>query len=102
MPMEVIRDDLWFCDECTLYAVNDDLTGIDYYLSGDAAEKRAKEVRKGVHSFGRNLVPDFDSNTGEGLNEFSSRRCDACNQPNAAGARTRFAVLGMVAKKKKK
>lgn len=99
MGMKVIRDGIWLCDDCTLYAVNDDLTGIDYYLSGAEADKRAKEVKKGVHSLGRNLVIASDSETGKGHEEFSSRRCDACNQPNAAGARTEFAILGPDKKK---
>ena len=101
MGMKVIRDDLWLCDDCTLYAVNDDLSGIDYYLSGVEADKRVKEVKKGVHSLGRNLVPDYDSQTGKGQEEFSSRACDACRQPHSAGARTRFAILGPDTKRKR-
>jgi hypothetical protein len=100
MGMKVIRDDLWLCDDCTLYAVNDDLTGIDYYLSGAEAEKRVKEVKKGVHSLGRNLVIASDSETGKGQEEFSRRGCDACGT-GLAGARTEFAILGPDTKKKR-
>lgn len=92
MAMMFDQRDLWLCDDCLFYAVNDDLSGIDYYLSGKEAEKRAAEVKKGVHSLGRNLVPDFDSETGEGIEEFSSHRCDACGT-RLAGGRHRFATL---------
>jgi hypothetical protein len=92
MAMMVDRDDLWLCDDCLFYAVNDDLSGIDYHYSGEEADKRVKEVKKGVHSLGRNLVPDFDSETGEGIEEFSSHRCDACGT-RLAGSRHRFATL---------
>lgn len=101
MPMKVVQDDLWLCDDCMLYAVNGDLTGIDYSYSGDEAEKRAKQVVRGVNSLGPHLVPDFDSETGEGMNEFMSRACDACHQPRAAGSRYRFAILGPDTKKKR-
>jgi hypothetical protein len=101
MGMKVVRDDLWLCDDCTIYAVNDDLSGIDYYLSGAEADKRVKDVKKGVHSLGRNLVIASDSESGKGQKEFSSRPCDACHQPNAAGARTEFAILGPDTKKKR-
>ena len=92
MAMKVERDDLWLCDDCTLYAVNDDLSGIDYYLSGKEAEKRRKEVTKGVHALGKHLVPDFDSETGDGIEEFSRTACDACGT-RLAGGRHRFATL---------
>src|SRR5271156_1624857 len=57
LKMEVIQDDLWLCDDCTLYAVNGDLSGIDYSFSGKEAEKRVREVTKGVNALGPNLVP---------------------------------------------
>lgn len=90
--MMVDRDDLWLCNDCLFYAVNDDLTGIDFSYSGKEADKRVKEVTKGVHSLGRNLVPDFDSETGEGIEEFSSHGCDACGS-RLAGELHRFATL---------
>lgn len=97
--MEVIQDDLWLCDDCTLYAVNGDLSGIDYGYSGKAAEKRVKEVTKGVDALGPHLVPDFDADDGEGVEEFSRRSCDGCGT-HLAGGRHRFAVLGEPKKKR--
>jgi hypothetical protein len=91
--MKIVRDDLWLCDDCAIFAVNGDLTGLDYHYGKDA-DKREKEVVKGVAALGPHLVPDYDSETGEGEEEFMTRSCDACHQPRAAGRRTRFAVLG--------
>lgn len=89
--MIVVRDDLWLCEDCMIFAVNGDLSGIDYHYSGEEAEKRAKEVTDGVAKFGPHLVPDFDSETGKGCDEFSWRGCDGCG---LAGTMHRFAVLG--------
>ena len=92
--MKTIRDDLWLCADCTAYACNGDLTGIAYCgLSDEAYEKRAKEVSDGVDTLGPHLVPDFDSETGEGYNEFAAYGCDAC-ESDLAGEFHRFAVLG--------
>jgi hypothetical protein len=99
--MKILQDDLWLCDDCVMYAVNGDLTGIDYSYSGDEADERAKEVVRGVNSLGKNLVPDFDSETGEGIEEFSRRSCDACRL-RLHGERHRFAILGPDTKKRRK
>lgn len=91
--MKILQDDLWLCDDCVMYAVNGDLTGIDYSYSGDEADERAKEVVRGVNSLGPHLVPDFDSETGEGMEEFSRTTCAGC-RTHLAGGRHRFAILG--------
>jgi hypothetical protein len=83
--MKVIDDDLWLCDDCTIYAANGDTSGIE-------GDKREREVVKGVNALGPNLVPNFDSDTGEGIRDFTWRKCDACNS-NLGGSRTRFALL---------
>jgi hypothetical protein len=48
---------------------------------------------KGLEKLGPHLVPDFDSETGEGLMEFSGAPCKACGT-HLAGYRARFAILG--------
>lgn len=83
--MKVIQDDLWLCQDCTMYAVNGDTSGIE-------SEKREREVVEGVNSLGPHLVPDFGDD-GEGEEEFSRTPCDACGT-RLAGSRTRFAILG--------
>ena len=84
MAVTVIRDDLWLCDDCALWAVNGDASGID--------GERCAKVQNGVARLGSGLVPDFDSETDDGVNEFSAAACDACGTPYA-GTRHRFAVL---------
>lgn len=84
--MEIVQDDLWLCTDCLLYAVNGDTSGIE-------SDKREKEVVEGVNALGPNLVPDFDSDTQDGIEEFSRTPCDACGT-RLAGERHRFAILG--------
>jgi hypothetical protein len=69
-----------------MVAVNGDATGIE-------SDERVAEVEAGVASLGDYLVPDFDSETEEGIREFSNCGCDACGSP-LAGTMHRFAVLG--------
>jgi hypothetical protein len=90
--MNVIYDDLWFCTDCTIAAVNDDYSSLDYYY-GDKADDRESEIRAGLESWGPHVVPDFDSNEGEGILEFAKVSCDCCNS-SLHGERHRFAVLG--------
>jgi hypothetical protein len=85
MAMEVVQDDIWFCVDCTMYAVN-----------GDLPEENEHDVTEGVNAYGPHLVMDDDPDTGEGHDDFSSCRCDACGS-RLAGERYRFAVLGKVA-----
>jgi hypothetical protein len=84
--MEIVQDDLWLCDDCTIYAVNGDMSGIE-------SERRERQVVEGVNELGPHLVPDFDSETDDGIEEFSRRPCDACGT-RLGGGRHRFAVLG--------
>ncbi len=91
MAMKVIRDDLWLCVDCTVWACNGDASGIE------GGEERVRAVRDGVAALGPHLVPDNDSETGGGIREYSSCGCDACGSP-LAGTMHRFAVLAPVIK----
>lgn len=91
--MKIVEDDLWLCPDCAIYAVNGDTSGID-------DDEREREVVEGVNALGPHLVPDYDSETGEGIEEFSRRGCDACGS-RLAGEHTRFAILGPDTKKKR-
>ena len=84
--MKVTQDDLWLCPECTIYACNGDLSGID-------SDARAKIVEDGVDGLGPHLVLDDDSETGEGHLEFAWKTCDACRS-RLGGEYYRFAILG--------
>ncbi len=86
--MDVIAEE-WLCVDCMIYAVNGDLTGIH-------GEGRCKAVEDGVcrlQEESGNLSSNFDTETGEGFEEFSNRGCDACKSP-LAGSFYRFAVMG--------
>ena len=91
--MRVIQDDLWLCTDCLIAAVNDDYIGLDYYYDKEDSTKREKVIRAGLTKLGPGLVWDANSETGEGIEEFSSRHCDCCGT-HVAGQRERFIILG--------
>jgi hypothetical protein len=89
MATVIIRN-VWLCDECTIAACNDDYSGIDYYLSGEAAERRVKEIGDGLARLG---PISLNSDENEGTREESSAPCDCCRSP-FPGRRDRFAIMG--------
>ena len=86
--MKVKIENLAFCEDCTMVAVNGDYTGLDYHYSEDEAEKRAKEIDDGLATLGAVYYDDSKDS-----DEFSTRRCDCCGS-NLAGQRDYFIVLG--------
>ncbi len=84
--MRIIRDNLFLCSDCSAVSCNGP-RGLDI------PEDRLAEIQSGLASLGPHLVPDFDSETGDGLQEFSSLSCDSCKEWRA-GYRARFAILG--------
>lgn len=84
--MEIIRDNIWLCVDCLMVAVNGDESGIE-------DEKQIEATRAGLDELGPHLVPDFDSETEEGIRDFSSCGCDCCGS-RLAGTMHRFAILG--------
>jgi hypothetical protein len=97
--MEVIRDGLYFCSDCTFVAVNGP-SGIDISVDrlqevfhGIAELARTTEAETGIQD--ARIVPDFDSNaeTDTGIEEFSSVPCASCHS-TLAGYRAHFAMLG--------
>jgi hypothetical protein len=90
--MRVVQDNLWLCEDCLMAAVNDDYSGLDYSYNPAEAEQRMEEIQDGLRKLGW-VTPDFDAETGEGIDDFSSRRCDCCGS-NLAGERHRFVILG--------
>ncbi len=57
------------------------------------ADERHAEIVAGLERLGAHLVPDFDSDTGKGHDEFSSRPCGCCGC-KLHGERFDFAILG--------
>lgn len=74
---------VWFCADCTIAEANGDYSG----MSGETAAR----VFAAVSGYPRPLVPDWDSDSGAGVREFSRAPCDCCGSP-LAGYRLRFAV----------
>jgi hypothetical protein len=85
--MKVIIENLRLCQDCTLAAVNDDYSGLDYYLNEAESLERQKEIVAGLESLGLGLV------CGDDTDEFSTRKCDCCGT-RLAGERTLFSVIG--------
>ena len=82
--MRILDDDLWFCVDCTMLAVN-----------GEAPEnKRAARAcaagLKALHKDGQHV--SSNSNDEEGEEDFSRRTCDCCGS-SLAGHRSRFALF---------
>jgi hypothetical protein len=76
----------WLCVDCTIVNVNGDASGID-------SAERLAEVESGLAAIGAtgHLSANWDSETGEGIREFSRCGCDACGS-RLAGTFHRFAV----------
>lgn len=87
--MKVIIENLALCTDCTMAAVNDDYTGLDYHYSKEESDKRYKEITAGLTELGPGLC--YDSRQED--DEFSTRQCDCCKS-RLAGRRTYFCVLG--------
>jgi hypothetical protein len=76
---------LYLCSDCTLIACNGPY-GMD--ISPRDLDTLVQDVTK----LGPYLVPDFDSESGDGIWEFSRIPCDSCHT-QLAGYRARFAIL---------
>lgn len=90
--MQIEYDNLWLCDDCLFAAVNGDFTGLDYHYSEPEATERMKTIEAGLEELGPHLVPNFDSESGDGIEEFGAEACDCCHT-YLAGRRHRFATL---------
>lgn len=90
---KVIRDGLWLCTDCMILEETGDASSLDYHYGQDA-DKRHQECQEGLAELrgGNHLAADWDSDTGEGIEDFSRRCCDAC-QTNLAGERHQYCIL---------
>ena len=75
--MVIVRDELWLCDDCMIAAVNGDFTGLDYHYGKDA-DKRQADIERGLEKLGPHLVPNFDSESSDGIEDFSRKPCVCC------------------------
>jgi hypothetical protein len=86
--MKILQDDLLLCIDCTMAAVNDDYTGLDYHYNEQEAEIRQREIVAGLERLGPHLC--MDSKEDE---EFSTRPCACCGS-RLHGRRSYFLILG--------
>ena len=84
--MRVIQDNLFLCSDCTMVACNGS-HGLDI------DPEQLKRTETGLAKLGKHLVPNFGSETGDGLESFSTIPCDSCAS-GLAGYRARFSILG--------
>lgn len=81
--------DVWFCDDCTIAEVNGDYSGM--------TDERALEVAKAFEELpsrvpcSSHVSANWDSETGEGIREFSREMCFCCDT-RLGGGRHRFAL----------
>lgn len=85
--MRVVRDGLLFCPCCTLMACNGDTCDC-----GDDPRNHPAGLVGAVGDC-THLVPDFDSESGRGIEDFTWRGCDGCGS-HLGGSRHAFAILG--------
>lgn len=95
--MRVVRDGLWLCTDCLLLQETGDTSSFDYHYGQAEGDARVEECQQGLTrlelSNGGHLAANWDSETGEGIHEFSSCYCDACGT-HLAGKRHRYSIIG--------
>lgn len=90
----ILYDDLEFCADCTMVAVTGDATSLDYHYSESEASERHKAICDGLDDWARKgtVVPLYDVETGEGIDEFRKVPCDCCGS-RLYGSRHIFGIL---------
>lgn len=91
--MKVVRDGIWLCADCLMVACNGDASGLDFSYGPDEAAAKLARIEAGLERLGPHLVPAFDSETEEGIRDFSACGCDCCGS-RLAGTMHEFAILG--------
>lgn len=85
--MKVLQEGLNFCTDCMIYAVNNDLSGLDYYLSPEESEKREKAIKEGFKK-----LNGYPVMTGDEY-DFSDMPCSCCGE-TLRGTRFIFNLIG--------
>ena len=84
--MTIIRfDESYVCGDCAQVICNGS-------REMDLSEEREQEINEGLNRAEGHWAPNWDSESGEGMLEFSWRRCDGCGT-NLGGERLRMAIL---------
>ena len=83
----ITHDELWLCTDCHMAASGVDTTILD--------QEQAKATEDGLARFAAigNLVPDSNSETGDGCDVFLGAPC-ACCKIRHRGLFNRYVILG--------
>ena len=84
--MRMLDPELWFCVDCTALAVNGDAP------EDPAVARRCARGLRELSKDGQSVAANWDSESGDGVEEFSRRDCDCCGTA-LAGSRDRFALF---------
>lgn len=92
--MRILRAEIWACDDCCVWLCNADLSGCEY----EQGEERVRAVQEACELQGPNIVPNFDSEAGIGIQEVGVYRsqgdaCEICGYEDSRYMH-RFAELG--------
>lgn len=99
--MKIIDDNLTLCEECMLVLETGDVTFLDYYYDEPESTERLKTIEQGIIDLHNSntlykdtaIVPNYDSETGEGIDEYSIAICDCCNS-RLGGKKYRYSLIG--------
>ena len=95
--MNIKVDSILVCGDCLPVIVNGDYTSLDYYYTPEESIIRQNSIDTGIanlqNEYKGRLVCNYDSETGDGIEEFSHSRCECCDT-RLAGSRYRMAIIG--------
>lgn len=77
---------VWYCQDCAIAECNGDYSGMSDEVQAEVQSGAGRMAEQG------HVAANFDSNTGDGLAEFSWRPCDCCGSV-LGGYRVRFALF---------
>ena len=83
---KIYMDDLWFCVDCLHAIVNNDYTGLDYYLEEPQSTERMNHIKDCISKLPGN--PVYTGND----DEFSRLPCECCGE-KLHGERYEFNIL---------
>jgi len=90
--MKVDRDELWLCADCFMIVETGDDSALDHYYNEQGAKERREAISKGLEKLGPHLVPDNNSETGEGQEDYYCAKCACCDK-YMPGHYQRYATL---------
>ena len=75
--MITFTDSVYVCDDCLMWLVNGDATGLDHYLSGSEAEEKLNNMIHGERYIRETKGYIYAVNN---VREFDTSPCDCCGE----------------------